>query len=385
MSDTNTVAPEQPQYSKLRVGLMLGAVIMLLLIKGFGNYKFVPMQTLIMEFYNVGESAYGYLNTASGWVTTICVIPFAFIVRKIRCNWSIIIGMGVAAAGIFVQSVAGSFAMLVIGRVVEGTGTGFANLVTAALILNLVDRRHVAFWSSMMTMVGVLPQIIMAKGGTALIYNSGMHFQTLFRIIVFIYIGAIALWLVLVPFSLRITGVGSSQKPTREQTIRVIKNKSNWLVALANWFFTMAACDHVLLYRCRRVGAPGIDPSKPYLDLHHLLGDPPTIHRTDGAGFCNGCGRTSGRYSYCQLCEECHQSCRNDPSGNPDWLFDPVSGIYGYDLLHGRRHGYRRNMLDLCKTDSLRLPGYFLILEKNYPFSDKRHTISLHFFRIRNE
>ena len=241
MSNTNTVAPEQPQYSKLRVGLMLGAVIMLLLIKGFGNYKFVPMQTLIMEFYNVGESAYGYLNTASGWVTTICVIPFAFIVRKIRCNWSIIIGMGVAAAGIFMQSVAGSFAMLVIGRVVEGTGTGFANLVTAALILNLVDRRHVAFWSSMMTMVGVLPQIIMAKGGTALIYNSGMHFQTLFRIIVFIYIGAIALWLVLVPFSLRITGVGSSQKPTREQTIRVIKNKSNWLVALANWFFTLAA------------------------------------------------------------------------------------------------------------------------------------------------
>ena len=121
MSDTNTVAPEKPQYSKLRVGLMLGAVIMLLLIKGFGNYKFVPMQTLIMEFYNVGESAYGYLNTASGWVTTICVIPFAFIVRKIRCNWSVIIGMGVAAAGIFVQSVAGSFAMLVIGRVIEGT------------------------------------------------------------------------------------------------------------------------------------------------------------------------------------------------------------------------------------------------------------------------
>ena len=241
MSDSNTVAPEQPQYSKLRIGLMLGAVIMLLLVKGFGNYKFVPMQTLIMEFYNVGESAYGYLNTASGWVTTICVIPFAFIVRKIRCNWSIIIGIGVAAAGIYLQAIAGSFVMLVIGRVIEGTGTGFANLVTAALILNLVDRKHVAFWSSMMTMVGVLPQIIMAKGGTMLIYNSGMHFQTLFKIIVAVYLGALALWLILVPFSLRITGTGNSQKPTREQTIRVIKNKSNWFVALANWFFTLAA------------------------------------------------------------------------------------------------------------------------------------------------
>ena len=73
MSDTNTVAPEQPQYSKLRVGLMLGAVIMLLLIKGFGNYKFVPMQTLIMEFYNVGESAYGYLNTASSSIGILLI------------------------------------------------------------------------------------------------------------------------------------------------------------------------------------------------------------------------------------------------------------------------------------------------------------------------
>lgn len=241
MSDTNTAAPEQPQYSKLRVGLMLAAVIMLLLVKGFGNYKFVPMQTLIMEFYNVGESAYGYLNTASGWVTTICVIPFAFIVRKIRCNWSIIIGIGVAALGIYIQAIAGTFPVLVIGRVIEGTGTGFANLVTAALILNLVDRKHVAFWSSMMTMVGVLPQVIMAKGGTALIYNSGMHFQTLFKIIVAIYLGALVIWLILVPFSLRISGTGNSQKPTREQTIRVIKNKSNWFVALANWFFTLSA------------------------------------------------------------------------------------------------------------------------------------------------
>jgi len=241
MSDSSVLEQPQPQYSKLRIGLMLGAVIMLLLVKGFGNYKFVPMQTAIMEFYNVGESAYGYLNTASGWVTVILTVPFAFIVRKIRCNWSIIIGIGVAALGIYIQSVAAVFPVLVMGRVIEGTGTGFANLVTAALILNLVDKKHVAFWSSMMTMVGVLPQIIMAKGGTALMVNSGMHFQTLFRIISFVYLGALGLWLILVPFSLRINGVGSAAKPTKEQTIRVIKNKSNWLVALANVFFSLAA------------------------------------------------------------------------------------------------------------------------------------------------
>jgi len=260
MSNTNSLE-QQPQYSKLRIGLMLGAVIMLLLVKGFGNYKFVPMQTAIMDFYNVGESAYGYLNTASGWVTVIMSVPFAFIVRKIRCNWSIIIGIGAAAAGIFLQSYAGSFAVLVMGRVIEGTGTGFANLVTGALILNLVDRKRIAFWSSVMTVVGVLPQVVMAKGGTALMVNSGMHFQTLFKIIAFVYLGALALWLFLVPFSLKIHGVGSAAKPTKEQTRRIIKNKSNWFVALANVFFSLAAVTFSS-YIIRYLTTKGIEQTK---------------------------------------------------------------------------------------------------------------------------
>lgn len=260
MSNTNSLE-QQPQYSKLRIGLMLGAVIMLLLVKGFGNYKFVPMQTAIMDFYNVGESAYGYLNTASGWVTVIMSVPFAFIVRKLRCNWSILIGIGAASAGIFLQSFAGSFVMLVIGRVIEGTGTGFANLVTGALILNLVDRKRIAFWSSVMTIVGVVPQVVMAKGGTALMVNSGMHFQTLFRIIAFVYLGALALWLILVPFSLKIHGIGSAAKPTKEQTRRIIKNKSNWFVALANVFFSLAAVTFSS-YIIRYLTTKGIEQTK---------------------------------------------------------------------------------------------------------------------------
>ena len=96
----STTVDDKPQYSKLRVGLMLGAVIMLLLVKGFGNFKFLPMQTAIMDFYNIQESAYGYLNTASHWVTVLCMVPFGFLVRKFRCNVSIILGIGVAAFGI---------------------------------------------------------------------------------------------------------------------------------------------------------------------------------------------------------------------------------------------------------------------------------------------
>ena len=232
---------EQQQYSKARVGIMLAAVTMLVVIFGFGNFKLIPMQSAIMEYFQIREAAYGYLNTASGWATVLCAIPFGFMVRKLRCNVSIIIGIVVAVAGIFIQTIAPTFAVLVIGRVIEGTGTGFATLVTGSLTLNLAKREQVSFWSSFMIMAGTLPQVIMAQGGTALLVNSGLSFQQIFRIIAYIYIAALVLWLVLVPFSLKITGIGNSAKPTREQTLRVIKNKNNWFIAIASLFYTLAS------------------------------------------------------------------------------------------------------------------------------------------------
>ena len=75
--------------------------------------------------------------------------------------------------------------------------------------------------------------------GTTLMVNSGLTFQQLFLIVCGIYAVAAAVWVILVPFSLRIHGIGSSQKPTREQTIRVMKNKSAMLVAFANIFFNI--------------------------------------------------------------------------------------------------------------------------------------------------
>lgn len=235
-STTNT-----PVYSKARVGMMLAAVLMLIIVSGFGNFKFVPMQTAILEYFNIGESSYGYLNTSAGWVSVILAVPFAFLVRKLRCNISVILGILVAVGGIFIQTMATSFAFMLIGRMIEGIGSHFATMVTGSLILNLTNRNRVALWSSIMIFCSIVPQVVMTKGGTALMVNSGLTFQTIFRIIAFVYLAALVIWVLLVPFSLKITGVGSQQKPTREQTIRVMKNKSNWLVALANIFFNVAS------------------------------------------------------------------------------------------------------------------------------------------------
>lgn len=228
-------------YSKVRLGFMIAAVLCCMVFTGFGNYKLVPMKMAIQGFFNVSDGAYGILNTASGWLTVAFSIPMGFLVRKLRCNISVIIGFSIAILGILLQVFTTSFPLFVIGRMVEGTGTGMVGLVTGTLILTLVDRRHMSFWSGLMIFAGVIPSVIMSKGGTTLLLELNLTFQNIFLAIAILYAAFIVAWCLMVPFSLKVHGVASAVKPTREQTIRVIKNKSNWLISLANIGFTGAS------------------------------------------------------------------------------------------------------------------------------------------------
>ena len=193
MSQENkTIA--QPQYSSLRLALMIGAVIWVGIVVGFGNFKFMPMQDAIMDYFRIAEGAYGYLNTASGWISLICAIPMGFLVRKLPCNVSVSLGFGVALCGIAIQCTVHNFVFFVIGRMIEGAGSGLIGLVTASLILNLVPKHRISIFSSIMIFAGILPQVVMTKGGTALMQNSGLPFQTIFVIIGIVYACTLVLW-----------------------------------------------------------------------------------------------------------------------------------------------------------------------------------------------
>lgn len=251
----------QMQYSKTSVGFMVFAVLACVIITGFGNFKFIPMQTAIQEYFHIAESAYGYLNTSASWISVLCAIPMGFLVRKLPCNWSVILGYAVAICGILIQITTTNFVLFVIGRMIEGTGSAMVTLVTGSLILNLVPKARISFWSGVMIMAGVLPQVIMAKGGTALMLKSGLSFQRIFLIIGVVYVGAAILWSLCVPFSLHISGVANAAKPTRERTLRVIKNKSGILIAIANIACTATTITFTA-YVIKFLTTKGIEPSR---------------------------------------------------------------------------------------------------------------------------
>ena len=260
MSQENkTIA--QPQYSSARLTVMICTVVFIAIVVGFGNFKFMPMQDAIMEYFQIAEGAYGYLNTASGWITLLCAIPMGFLVRKLPCNVSVTLGFGIALCGIAIQCTVHNFVFFVIGRVIEGAGSGIIALITGSLSLNLVPKHRVSFFSSVMIFAGILPQVVMTKGGTALMQNSGLSFQQIFIIIGAVYVATIILSWCLIPVSLRINGVGSAAKPTKEQTARVMKNKSGILVAIANVFLTFTTITWVS-YVYKYLTLKGFTPQK---------------------------------------------------------------------------------------------------------------------------
>lgn len=216
---------------------MLFAVVFSMVIQGFGLFKLIPMQDAITSYFSINEGAYGILTSAQNWMLIICSVPLGFLARKLPCRWGLLFGFMGAIAGAAIQFFATNYILFVIGRTIEGGGFGFCTLTAGSLILTLVPENRRGFWSSINIVAAVLPQVIITKGGATLMTQTGMTFKDIFGIIGIMYIVASVIWVIIVPGTVHVHGIADDTKPTKEQTMRVYKNVSGWLVAVAYIFF----------------------------------------------------------------------------------------------------------------------------------------------------
>lgn len=232
---------EQKQYSKSRITLIMIAIILSSVIYGFGMFKLIPMQKAIETFFNIESGAYGYLTTAGNWVIILLSVQMGFLTRKLPCKYSIALGFVVGILGMIMQIFTTNFFMFVAGRAVEGAGLAVATLATTSLLMNMVSRDKLGFWSGISILCAVGPQILITKGGSILMNSSGMSFQTIFIIVTVLYAVAAAICFIFIPVELKISGMAADTKPSKEQTMKVFKSKSGWLVNIAYIFFSVVS------------------------------------------------------------------------------------------------------------------------------------------------
>jgi MFS transporter, DHA1 family, inner membrane transport protein len=226
--------------SSIRIRLVLAAITFCLFVLGFSMFKLLPMQAAIQEYFDIDISTYGYLNTAQNWFVILFTVPFGFVIRKLPCKWSMLISFVLLLGGSLIQIFTTNYILFVIGRMLEGGGYGFMALIGHSLTANLVKPQRIGFWISFMVTVGMLGQVIHTNVGTWMMLSKGLSFQQVFIAIFILQVICLVFWLLIVPSTVKVTGIANAQKPTKEQTMRVYKNPSNWLVSIALIFFNMA-------------------------------------------------------------------------------------------------------------------------------------------------
>jgi predicted MFS family arabinose efflux permease len=231
---------ESANLSPMRVNFILFAIIFCMFVLGFSMFKLLPMQAAIQSYFNIKVSAYGYLNTAQNWFVILFTVPVGFLIRKIPCKWSMLLSFVLLLGGSFIQVVTSNYIMFVIGRMLEGGGYGFMAIIGYSLTANLVQPKRIGFWMSFLVTLGMLGQVIHTNVATWMMLTRGNSFQYVFITIIILQAVCLIVWLIAVPSTVKVSGTASSVKPTREQTLNVYKNSSNWLVAVALIFFNIA-------------------------------------------------------------------------------------------------------------------------------------------------
>lgn len=226
--------------SENRIKLILFSAVFCMFVLGFSMFKLLPMQAAIQDYFNIEVSDYGYLNTAQNWFVILFTVPVGFLIRKIPCKWSMALSFVLLLGGSIIQVFTSNYILFVIGRMLEGGGYGFMAIIAYSLTANLVKQKRIGFWMSLLLTVGMLGQVIHTNVASWIMIVKGYSFQYVFTIIIILQVVCLVVWLISVPSKLKVSGIASSQKPTREQTLNVYKNSSNWLVAIALIFFNIA-------------------------------------------------------------------------------------------------------------------------------------------------
>ena len=224
-----------------KIFLILLTLVLCSIFYGFGMFKLIPMQSAIMERYDVAEGAYGTLNSALNWVVIFASIQMGFLARKWPCKLTISLGLSIAFAGAMIQVFAPSFGILVAGRAIEGGGGSLMYIAVVSLLLNTVSKERSGIWSGISILCSVGPQVLITKLGASLMNDYGVTFQQIFFWIAMLYAVAIVITLLFIGKDVKISGTQSDVKPTKEQTLRVFKDRSNWCVNIAYIFFSLVS------------------------------------------------------------------------------------------------------------------------------------------------
>lgn len=211
---------------------------------GFCNYKFAPIISSLMQYWNVQEDLIGVLQSAQGWVCIFLLMPIAYLQKKAPPRWTGVLALALLAVGNVIGFAAPNFAVLILGRILEGAGGMMIATLTQVLVLNSFSKRS-ATAMGVLTCATYVGQTINLQLANLLVPTHGWQAVYLYMAVLEGVMGVAWLFYAnrsVTTFGLRDPGQPAPPPPPEENKPRrglraVITNPGLWLIAIANMLY----------------------------------------------------------------------------------------------------------------------------------------------------
>ena len=240
MNNENALNSGCTEQKPVRIGLLYIACVLVLFADGFSMFKMVPIIPSIMDSFGVDMGPIGILNGSNNWISLALAIPMAFFVRAVKPRISIALGGVAVVLGHLIPLLSqSSFAILLAGRMVEGIGINCILMTAMSFTTALfMGRKRMSAALGLALAAMNLAESVHLNVASLIVPKYG--WQGVYIYIAVIQAICIGVFVIVCGKDVRISGSTQQEKPSRERTIRVYKNKNLWFITIAKFMFTTA-------------------------------------------------------------------------------------------------------------------------------------------------
>lgn len=205
-------------------------------------FKFPPIMTHLMEYYDVQTDLMGLLMSSSNLIGLVFGVAIGYANRNLLPKWSGLLGFLIMAAANVLAMNTSSFIVLIISRMIEGTGLGFISNLTISLVVSYTTTKRTtatAIVNAGMSIGEIVhqnlaPRIIAATGNLDGMYMYIIGTFVVMAIVMFVFLRrepSIA--------SCSPKVVTVDKAVTKAKRAAVLKNRSLLLIAIAMFVFNI--------------------------------------------------------------------------------------------------------------------------------------------------
>ena len=223
------------KISNGRAIMILVICMAIMIASGFAQFKFPPILTTMLEYYQIDMGAFSIVMSVFQWVCIIAMVPVGLILSRISPKLGGVIGAVAIVVGNLAGMFASTIALLVIGRIIEGLGYCILQVLTQSLVTNAFKDNPLKGSATGILNTGMLIGQMIHYNVSANILKFGGGLRGVYMYIIVVVAVLAVLWAILISGKTQAVSTGPqlSKAEKRKHTLAVYASRDMWLVAIA--------------------------------------------------------------------------------------------------------------------------------------------------------